>query len=149
MDSLFDPAARERLLDRVAALRPDARRLWGRMDPAQAVTHCAIALEAATGDAPLKQGLIGKILSPFVRASSLGPKPFPRNSPTHPTFVVADARDLARERERLVAGIRKFADAGPAAAARWEHGFFGRLTGEEWGVLMHKHIDHHLAQFGA
>ena len=29
------------------------------------------------------------------------------------------------------------------------HAFFGKLTGEEWGRLMHKHIDHHLRQFGA
>ena len=29
------------------------------------------------------------------------------------------------------------------------HSFFGRLTPEEWAVLMYKHVDHHLRQFGA
>jgi hypothetical protein len=23
-----------------------------------------------------------------------------------------------------------------------------RLKGDEWGVMMHKHLDHHLRQFG-
>ena len=148
-DTLFDPAARERLLGRLAALRPGAPRQWGKMDPAQALAHCALALEAATGDHPSKQKLLGKVLAPFVRKSVLGPKPFSRNSPTDARLRVAGPRDFARERERLLALVSKFAAAGPAGAGRWEHVFFGRLSGEEWGVLMHKHIDHHLSQFGA
>ena len=34
------------------------------------------------------------------------------------------------------------------AAARQTHSFFGRLSGDEWGRLMYKHLDHHLRQFG-
>ena len=149
MDTLFDPAARERILARLAALRPDAPARWGKMDPAQALAHCALALEAATGDHPSKQKLLGRILAPLVRKSVLGPKPFSRNSPTDARLVVADARSFDPERERLLALVAKFAAAGPAGAAPWEHVFFGRLSGEEWGVLMHKHLDHHLTQFGA
>ncbi len=25
---------------------------------------------------------------------------------------------------------------------------FGRMSGQSWGVLQHKHLDHHLRQFG-
>jgi hypothetical protein len=25
---------------------------------------------------------------------------------------------------------------------------FGRISGRSWGVLQHKHLDHHLRQFG-
>jgi len=28
------------------------------------------------------------------------------------------------------------------------HSFLGRLRSDEWGVMMHKHLDHHLRQFG-
>jgi len=28
------------------------------------------------------------------------------------------------------------------------HSFLGRLSGEEWGIMMYKHLDHHLRQFG-
>lgn len=29
-----------------------------------------------------------------------------------------------------------------------EHPFFGKMTGEDWGHLMYKHLDHHFRQFG-
>jgi hypothetical protein len=149
LDTLFDPDPRETLVGRVKALRPDAQRQWGKMDPAQALAHCALALEAATGDHPSKQKLLGKILAPLVRKKVLGPEPFGKDSPTDARLRVSDPRDLDRERERLLALVAKFAAGGPAAAGRWEHVFFGKLSGDEWGLLMHKHIDHHLRQFGA
>src|SRR5262249_42638119 len=101
MQTLFDDADRRSILERLSRLDAASARQWGKMDPAQMLTHCAIALEAATGDRPMKQAFIGKILGPLARGSMLGPKPFGRNAPTHPTFVVSDARDFAKERERL------------------------------------------------
>lgn len=149
MGTLFDAEARAGILGRLDALRPDAARVWGRMTPAQAIAHCAIALEVATGQRPMRQKLIGKILSPLLRGAILGPKPFKRNGPTGPELIVSDPRDFVVERARLRSVIEKFAAAGPEAASRYEHGFLGRLTGDEWGRLMHKHLDHHLTQFGA
>jgi murein endopeptidase len=148
-DSLYDAAAREAVLARIAALRPDARRVWGKMDLPQAMAHCAVALEAATGDRPMPQAFIGKILGSFFRGKLLGPEPFDRDSPTHKDLKVADRREFARERDRLAAAVKKFAAAGPDSSARIKHGFIGRLTGDEWGRVMHKHLDHHLKQFGA
>ncbi len=79
----------------------------------------------------------------------LGPKPFSKNSPTHPQLVLhKSACDFDRERARLVAVIRKFHDSGPAAAAKYRHAFVQKLTGDEWGVVQHKHLDHHFRQFG-
>ena len=149
MKSLFDPADRESLLERLSALRPDSPRQWGKMTVSQMLCHCAHALEAGTGDRPMKQKLIGKILMPFVRKSILGEKPFSRNSPTDPTFVIRDEREFAAERARLTTLIDRFVQRGPAAAAKETHAFFGAMTGEEWGQLMYKHIDHHLQQFAA
>ena len=34
--------------------------------------------------------------------------------------------------------------------APWRpHPAFGAMTGTSWGVMLHKHADHHLSQFGA
>jgi len=148
MQTLFDDTARANIVARLGALRPDSPRGWGKMDPAQALAHCAAALEAATGDRPARHKFIGRILGPFFRASLLGPKPFGRDAPTDPSLVVADPRDFARERTRLVALIGRFADAGPGAASGRVHAFLGPLSGDEWGRIMHKHLDHHLTQFG-
>ena len=148
MKTLFDPAAHKAITDRLAALPPTAARQWGKMDVAQMLAHCAAALEVGTGDRPRKQALVGKVLAPFVRGSVLGDKPFSRNSPTDPTFVITDSRDFAREKERLIELIARFAAGGAASAGGQMHSFFGRISGEEWGTLMYKHLDHHLGQFG-
>ena len=148
MKTLFASADRDAILSRIASLRPNSERQWGKMNPSQMLCHCAVALEAATGDRPMKQKFLGKIITPFIRSSALGEKPFGKNSPTDPSFVISDERDFAAERTRLVNLIHRFAERGPTFAANETHAFFGKLSGEEWGSLMYKHIDHHLRQFG-
>ena len=149
MKNLFAPSERQLILDRLGKLQPGATRQWGKMDPAQMLAHCALALEVAAGDTPRRQGLLGKILGGFVKKKVLGEAPFGKNAPTDPAFVVGDSRDFAKERERLVALVSRFGAAGAADADGRVHSFFGRLAGDEWGVLMYKHLDHHLRQFGA
>ena len=149
MGSLFDTRDRQTILDRLEALRPDSPRQWGKMDVAQMLTHCARSMEVATGDKPRRQALIGKLLGPLVRKKILGDQPLSHNSPTDPTFVVKEACDFDRERQRLRGLVDRFADLGSAHAGQVIHSFLGRMSGEEWDCLMHKHLDHHLRQFGA
>lgn len=148
MKSLFVPADRESIVARINALGPDAMRQWGKMDSGQMLCHCSRAIETATGDRPMKQKLLGKLLMPFFRSTILGERPFAKNGPTDPTFIVSDPRDFAAERARLLELIRKFVGRGEAEAGKATHAFFGKMTGKEWGELMYKHIDHHLRQFG-
>jgi Protein of unknown function (DUF1569) len=148
MKTLFDDGDRNAILARLAALQPDSVRRWGKMNPAQMLCHCSRALETGTGDRPMKQKFLGKLITPFIRSSILGPKPFGKNAPTDPTFVVSGERELNGERTRLVGLIDRLVQRGPDAAAKETHAFFGKLSGEEWGELMYKHIDHHLQQFG-
>jgi len=143
MESLFDLAARDRIL------RSDSPRSWGKMDCAQMMAHCANALEASTGDRVLRRNFMVKLIGPLFRGWLLGPKPFSKNSPTHPELVFSKPHDFEREKARLVAVLHKFHDAGPEAAGQYVHAFIGKLTGEEWGRLQHKHLDHHLRPFGA
>jgi len=149
MRSLFEPSARQEILARLDVLQPGSTRQWGKMNPAQMLCHCALALETATGESPKKQALIGKLLAPLVKKKVLGEAPFSRNSPTDPTFVVSDERDFAKEKARVASDMERFAGLGAENAGRQVHSFFGKLTGDEWGRLMYKHLDHHLTQFGA
>lgn len=149
MTTLFDPSSRETVLARVDSLRADSVRQWGKMTVSQMLAHCSAALEVATGDTPRRQQWIGKIFAPFVRTKLLGEAPFSRNSPTDPTFVIRDDRDFAAERRRLVGLVNRFAEQGPESAGRQTHSFLGSMRGDEWGIMMLKHLDHHLRQFGA
>lgn len=148
METLFDPRVRQSILARLDALRPDSARRWGKMDPARMLAHVAIAMEGACGGGNQRQTLLGKLVTPLILGMVLGEKPFTRSSPTDPTYVVPDARDFGREKARLAAAIERFTGEGPAAASASVHPFFGKLTGEQWGRLTFKHLDHHLRQFG-
>lgn len=149
MHSLFDPDDRQSMLARLERFRPGGARQWGRMSDAQMLAHCSIALEVGTGDKPRRQKLIGKLFGPFVKSSLLGEKPFSRNSPTDPSFIVTEEKAFEAEKQRLTGLVVRFCEFGPEKASAQVHSFLGRLRGEEWGVMMYKHLDHHLRQFGA
>ena len=148
MKNLFEAATVEEVKGRMAQLRPDSERLWGKMNPAQAVAHCSAGLELAVGDRTPPRVLVGRIMGWIVKPLVLrNDEPMRRNSPTIKDLVVLDERDLGTERERLRGLIERFAACGPAGCTAHPHSFLGRLTPEEWAILMYKHLDHHLRQF--
>src|SRR5579862_2557330 len=149
MKNLFEAVRVEEVKERILRLRPDSERLWGRMSAAQAVAHCSAGVELALGDRLPPQMLLGRILGRMLKPKVLGnDEPMRRNSPTVKGLVVQDERDLGKEQERLRGLIDRFAAGGPTGCTKHPHSFFGRLTPEEWAILMYKHLDHHLRQFG-
>ena len=127
MRNLFDPATAEELRQRIGSLGSVSPRLWGKM-------------RMFIGR------IIGTIIKPFVLGDD---KPMRPNSPTSPTLIVQDERDLAFEQQRLCSLIDRFTAGGPRAFTTRPHSFFGNLTPVEWAILMYKHLDHHLRQFSA
>lgn len=147
MKTLFDAAAQGELLARLDKLSPQSRAAWGKMNVGQMLEHCTRALQVPVGDFQVKPSFL-RFIGRFFKGIALGDRPFGKNSPTAPEFVVSDAREFDAEKRRLLAAFRKLG-AGEKAVTVFEHAFFGRLSAAEWGVLMHKHLDHHLRQFGA
>ena len=134
---------------RLARLTPASERRWGTMNAAQAVAHCAVGMELALGEQRPPRLVLGRIIGAIVKPLALGTEaPMRRNSPTVPGMVITGDRDLERERARLRGLIDRFVAGGRAGCTTHPHSFFGRLTPDEWGVLMYKHLDHHLRQFG-
>jgi hypothetical protein len=149
MKNLFEAARAEEIKKRMAQLRLDSERQWGKMNAAQAVEHCSRGLELALGDRKPPRVLVGRMIGWVVKPLALrNDEPLRRNSPTVKGLVIQDERDLGMERERLRGLIDRFAAAGPKGCTTHPHSFFGRLTPEEWAILMYKHLDHHLRQFG-
>ena|ERR1700733_12129299 len=148
MKSLFDRSAVVEIKQRLSALHPGSERGWGKMDAAQALAHCSAAMEMALGDALPPRLLIGRIIGPLFRSAYSSEKPMQPGSPTHPSLVVSNQRDFARERERLAGLVDRFSVSGSEGCTTHPHPFFGKLTPAEWGTGMYKHLDHHLRQFG-
>ena len=148
MKTIFDADTHEELFDRLGKLTPDAERQWGKMSPAQMMEHTARALEMATGQKPMQQAFLGKAIGWIFKNKFLGEEPFPKNSPTGPTLIIKDDPNFEPTRERLRALISDFHGLGIGGTDGNIHGFFGSLTGKQWGETQYKHVDHHLRQFG-
>jgi hypothetical protein len=148
MNNLFQSSAVDEVVARIDKLQPGSQRQWGKMDVAQMMAHCSATMDMAAGRLNRPRVLIGRILGPFVRRIFTNEKPFSRNSPTDETLKIFDARDFAREQQRLKERIREFNIGGETKCTRHPHPFFGPLTPHEWATGMYKHLDHHLRQFG-
>ena len=149
MKSLFDPAVFQHTVGRIEALQPSAPRQWGKMTPARMLEHSTRAMEMACGKGPQKQALIGKLIGWIFFKDFAGEKPFPKNSPTGPDLIIQDDPNFDAARKRLLGVMREFQALGERGCDGNVHGFFGKMSGAEWGVTQYKHLDHHLRQFGA
>ncbi len=150
MESLFESGCVDEVQRRLSRLEPDQPRQWGTMSAAQMLAHCSLGLEMAAGEIRPPRALIGRILGPVIKPMALREgEPMRRNSPTSKELVIEGDRNFESERRRLSGLVDRFAAAGPAGCTAHPHAFFGSLTPDEWAVLMYKHLDHHLRQFGA
>ncbi len=149
MKNLFEQETVNEVITRIDTLQPSSSRQWGKMDAAQMMAHCSVAMDMASGRLNLPRMFIGRLIAPFFKSVFTNEKPFDKNSPTGKEFVVADARDFPREREQLKLKVRQFCEGGVTGCTRHPHPFFGALTPEAWSRGMYKHLDHHLRQFGA
>ena len=149
MKSLYEASTAKEIQDRMTLLTPKSQHLWGKMNAPQAMAHCARGMELALGDNKPPRVPMGYLLGWIVKPLALkDEEPLRRNSPTIKDLVVQDQRDLTVERDRLSGLIDRFSAGGPAACTTHPHSFFGKLTPDEWAILMYKHLDHHLRQFG-
>ncbi len=148
MKNIFETDTENEVLQRLNKLQPKTQNLWGKMNVAQMMAHCSAALEVAVGKKFPSRMFIGRILSPFIKSILTNEKPFQKNTPTDRTFVYTDQRNFDQEKVKLQNIIKEFAEGGKDKCTTHPHSFFGKLTPNEWGVGMYKHLDHHLRQFG-
>jgi len=150
MKNLFDATVANQVRARLGKLEPQSERRWGKMTPSQMLAHCSVSMQWAVGEmvpekGPLPVRVIGRLVKPMVFRNE---DPLRRNSPTAKSLIVADDRNFDKERERLSNLIDRFVGGGAAGCTKNPHSFFGKMTAEEWAILMYKHLDHHLRQFG-
>jgi Protein of unknown function (DUF1569) len=67
--------------------------------------------------------------------------------PTAPDFMIKDDRNMAEERTQLISLVEQFHQKNVVGIGNKVHPFFGKLTVEQWGMSMYKHLNHHLEQF--
>jgi hypothetical protein len=149
MKDLFAAATLEDAKRRIALLRPESERLWGKMSVAQMLAHCSATMEMAVGLTFPPRRFVGRLVGPIAKKAILTQgKPFRRNSPSDNSLIIHDDRDFETERQRLCALLDRFQAGGPEGCTKHPQSFFGPLTPAEWAAFMYIHLDHHLQQFG-
>lgn len=149
--NILDSAAQSSMEERIARIRPDSQRLWGKMTAAQCLCHLADQLRMALGHLPVKDQstfMSRTLFKMLVMAGMPAPKGKIETAPeinaqlqgTQPTEFEADRHSL----HELIRDFLKTGDNFRYQA----HPFFGPLTRHQWGKLIYTHLDHHLTQFG-
>ena len=148
MSNLYDPKSLEECIARLETIGPDSLPLWGKMSVAQMMAHCSEVLDVYNGVKPLKTNIITRLFSVTIKQVVVGPEPYKKNSPTATQFKVTNHKDFKKEKERLLKALDLFHSMDKEIAQSLKHPLFGKMTLEEKGWAMYKHLDHHLEQFG-
>lgn len=144
MPSLRNAADRATIIARMDRLMPDALPRWGRMTAPKMLAHIVDAYRMALGELSVRPKQVPLIGSFPFKQLVIYLLPFPRNAPTAPEIIAREPKSFEAERADVKALIARL--SGDVVYA--EHPIFGRLTPAEWSALGHKHLDHHLRQFG-
>ena len=149
MKTIWDPHTYQEIVRRFESLQPNAQRQWGKMSVGQMLEHNSRVLEVVTGKRPMKQAFVGKLIGWIFKKRFLGEEPFGKNGPTGPDLIVIDEPDFQETKAKVRNLLGNLYEMGEKGCNGKTHGFLGRLTGAEWGVIQYKHLDHHLRQFSA
>ena len=146
MATAWDPDVRAALVARARTLTPGHTARWGALTVAGMLSHLNEAARMATGELPITGKGPTLLRWPPVRYLLIHHLPMPKNAPTAPELLAGcGAADFARE-------LQTFTEIFPrldgASHRLVPHPAFGALSHTSWGVLIHKHTDHHLRQFG-
>lgn len=144
--TIWDPKDRAALLARADSLKPDRRPKWGKMSVTQMLRHCTVPILATMGEYKVTHKKTFFRIWPLQKLI-IYVLPWPQSAPTAPEFVITEDGDFQTRLAALHAAIDKFAAKGPNQPLQ-DHAAFGPLSGADWGALTHRHIDHHLKQFG-
>jgi hypothetical protein len=147
MPSLYDPEVRKAIVDRISRLTPDRKPIWGRFTAPEMVCHVSCDLRQGLGE--LDAGSpSGPLLRFPLNWLAIHVIPWPGGKgQSPPEFLATRPTTWAADVSRLRDLIERFGARGPNAP--WPGSrVFGRISGRSWGVMEHKHLDHHLRQFG-
>lgn len=145
MKTVWEKSARDKLLARIDTLTPESSPRWGKFNVTTMLAHLADAVRMAIGDlevAPRKTPFKKPIIKQFI----VYLMPFPRHAPTAPELLRSGPTDFATEQNATKDLLMRFATESRKSFP--EHAAFGPLSRTAWGVLVYRHFDHHLKQFG-
>jgi len=150
MKNFFNEKDRAALLKRLENMGPSGTPKWGKMNAHQAVVHLTDPFRAALGErmVPKVPGLFSKWPLNKLIVYIL---PWPKGAPTAPEFIQGvkgtPPETFEKDKKELFGYIEKFV-SGEKEMSFQPSPVFGKITNNDWGRLMWRHVNHHLKQFG-
>jgi hypothetical protein len=152
MKLLSDSACRQELLARLAMVRPETPRRWGKMNASQMICHLNDCFLGIMGDRPMEIP-IGFSFWPFLKWLSLyAPMKWPKGVPTRLEFDQqagggTPPAQFESDKRSLLQSMEKFAGQ-PRSFSFRPHPMFKEMSETDWMRWGYLHVDHHLRQFG-
>lgn len=149
MKTIRDHTKKEELVRRLNSLSGDERPVWGKMSLEQMMSHLVQACELPfISSVPDRSDLLSRTL---IKSLVLYVLPMPKEVKVSPEMdQQAKGRPpggFAADRQKVIEEIDRIASL-PIDHQCLGHPFFGKMSVKEWGVIVYKHTDHHLKQFG-
>lgn len=148
MKSIFNADNNAELVARINLLRPETKALWGKMDAAQMMTHCAASMNIAFGLAKCHRHWIGIWFGNIAKRRVLKAKQLDRHMPAYISVRIEHPCDFKESKEKFLTIVQIAYAKGEAGLVKFPHPYFHKFKPGEWCQLNWKHLDHHLRQFG-
>jgi len=148
MKNILNAADRADLRRRLESLRPERQPRWGSFTAPRMLAHLCDQMRLPLGSqsaAPIP----GPLRLPGLGWLVMCVLPWPRGKvQSPPETLLTDATDWESDLATLHDLVEQF--AGDDQRDSWpDHPAFGSMSRRDWGIFCHRHIDHHLCQFGA
>ncbi len=150
MKTVRNEDLRNDLIRRLNELDRAAKPQWGKMNVEQMMSHLAQTAEwpFVHSGLPDRSNLFTRtIVKPLVIYVLPMPKEVKLPAQADQLEGGRPPQGLEADRELVIEALHKLGTCSESHDCR-EHPFFGKLTAKQWALIAHKHIDHHLRQFG-
>ncbi|MEO5775457.1 MAG: DUF1569 domain-containing protein [Flavobacterium sp.] len=150
MVDIFNEEGANEFIDRINKLKENMLPFWGKMNSAQMLSHCNMVYVYVFEIDKLRRPNFLKLLwlKLFWKKYMVSEKPYEKNSPTAPEFIIVGYTDFEKEKLELISYIQMTQRLGENYFEGLKNYAFGKLSAKEWSNLFSKHLDHHLKQFG-
>ena len=151
MKSIYNPDDFRQITSRINKLSPDSQRQWGKMSVNEMICHITDQIRLAL-DQKNTQFPFNPVVQFFGRLTFVYGFRFPKNFITvremkqGPKGEGTKPTNFKQDFDSLICVLNEFASKDKSYIFS-PHPAFGKMNRKEWGIMVYKHLDHHLTQF--
>ena len=147
MPSIWNKSTRMTIMSRLAKLESDSKPDWGKLTASELLCHLADQLRVAKGCWEVKLIFRGFWTRQPLKWLGIYVLPSPKNLKGPAEMFVTKQSTWQADLQTLHDLLDDLVSRSPQAV--WgKNPYFGKVTKNDWGVLIYRHFDHHLKQFG-